>query len=152
MASVYNASHVSLHVRRSNLAAIALYRDTLGFEIAKIEAKYCNAVSCFVDIIFTLCQMVMVRMHYRCGCLSTDDNLRRFCISGVLTRFKSMRESCAPVPQKIGTRTNDSHSRSFDQMNEMLICCLECDSEVRSTLRFGVVFVLPPLHSSLVPY
>src|SRR4051794_10272348 len=40
MAEVFNASYVSLHVRMSNTAALRLYRDTLGFEIEKIEAKY----------------------------------------------------------------------------------------------------------------
>ena len=42
MASIYKASYVSLHVRKSNKAAIALYRDTLGFEVAKVEKKYCK--------------------------------------------------------------------------------------------------------------
>ncbi|KAF8966564.1 acyl-CoA N-acyltransferase [Flammula alnicola] len=40
MSSIYKASYVSLHVRKSNKAAIALYRDTLGFEVAKVEKKY----------------------------------------------------------------------------------------------------------------
>ncbi|KAF9459797.1 acyl-CoA N-acyltransferase [Collybia nuda] len=40
MASVYKASFVSLHVRQSNKAAIGLYRDTLGFEVAQVEKKY----------------------------------------------------------------------------------------------------------------
>ena len=43
MASIYKASYVSLHVRKSNKAAIALYRDTLGFEVAKVEKKYCRS-------------------------------------------------------------------------------------------------------------
>lgn len=43
MASVYKASYVSLHVRKSNKAAIGLYRDTLGFEVAKVEKKYCQS-------------------------------------------------------------------------------------------------------------
>lgn len=42
MASVYKAAYVSLHVRRSNRAAIGLYRDALGFTVEKIEAKYCK--------------------------------------------------------------------------------------------------------------
>jgi ribosomal protein S18 acetylase RimI-like enzyme len=42
MATVYRAKHVSLHVRKSNRAAIGLYRDTLGFEVAGIEEKYCE--------------------------------------------------------------------------------------------------------------
>ncbi|KAJ3861405.1 acyl-CoA N-acyltransferase [Lentinula novae-zelandiae] len=40
MASVYKANYVSLHVRKSNIAAIGLYRDTLGFEVAEVEKKY----------------------------------------------------------------------------------------------------------------
>ncbi|KAF8886314.1 acyl-CoA N-acyltransferase [Infundibulicybe gibba] len=40
MSSVYRANFVSLHVRKSNKAAIGLYRDTLGFEVAKIEEGY----------------------------------------------------------------------------------------------------------------
>ncbi|EDR00970.1 uncharacterized protein LACBIDRAFT_255052 [Laccaria bicolor S238N-H82] len=40
MANIYKASFCSLHVRKSNKAAIALYRDTLGFEVAKVEDKY----------------------------------------------------------------------------------------------------------------
>ncbi|KAG6816487.1 hypothetical protein H0H87_005694 [Tephrocybe sp. NHM501043] len=42
MASVYKAEYVSLHVRKSNKAAIGLYRDTLGFEVAQVEKKYCE--------------------------------------------------------------------------------------------------------------
>ena len=40
MVETYNAQYVSLHVRVSNVAALKLYRDTLGFEVEKIEAKY----------------------------------------------------------------------------------------------------------------
>lgn len=43
MATVYRAKYVSLHVRKSNRAAIGLYRDTLGFEVADIEEKYCES-------------------------------------------------------------------------------------------------------------
>ncbi|CCM04050.1 uncharacterized protein FIBRA_06209 [Fibroporia radiculosa] len=40
MATVFRASYVSLHVRKSNRAALALYRDTLGFTVKDIEKKY----------------------------------------------------------------------------------------------------------------
>lgn len=40
MAETYGAHYVSLHVRVSNTAALHLYRDTLGFKVDKIEAKY----------------------------------------------------------------------------------------------------------------
>ncbi|KAJ3849644.1 acyl-CoA N-acyltransferase [Lentinula lateritia] len=36
----HRASHVALHVRKSNRAALSLYRDTLGFEVHDIEQKY----------------------------------------------------------------------------------------------------------------
>jgi peptide alpha-N-acetyltransferase len=40
MAETYGAHYVSLHVRVSNIAALHLYRDTLGFKVDKIENKY----------------------------------------------------------------------------------------------------------------
>jgi peptide alpha-N-acetyltransferase len=40
MASIYKASYVSLHVRKSNRAALSLYRDSLGFTVQGIEKKY----------------------------------------------------------------------------------------------------------------
>lgn len=42
MASIYRAAYVSLHVRKSNRAAIGLYRDTLGFEVHEVEKGYCE--------------------------------------------------------------------------------------------------------------
>ena len=41
MATVYRAAYVSLHVRKSNRAALSLYKDTLGFTVKKIEKGYC---------------------------------------------------------------------------------------------------------------
>jgi hypothetical protein len=40
MVETFGAQYVSLHVRISNNAALRLYRDTLGFQNEKIEAKY----------------------------------------------------------------------------------------------------------------
>ncbi|KAF9259570.1 acyl-CoA N-acyltransferase [Marasmius fiardii PR-910] len=40
MVTVYRAKSCSLHVRKTNKAAIGLYRDTLGFEVEKVESKY----------------------------------------------------------------------------------------------------------------
>lgn len=40
MAESHRANFVSLHVRVSNTAALRLYRDTLGFEVDKVESKY----------------------------------------------------------------------------------------------------------------
>lgn len=40
MYETYGAKYVSLHVRVSNVAALALYRDTLGFKVIGTEAKY----------------------------------------------------------------------------------------------------------------
>lgn len=46
MATIYKAEYVSLHVRKSNRAAIGLYRDTLGFESHGVEKKYCTSYFC----------------------------------------------------------------------------------------------------------
>jgi len=40
MKRVFKATHVSLHVRRTNRAALALYKDTLGFELKDVEKGY----------------------------------------------------------------------------------------------------------------
>ncbi|KZF25641.1 N-acetyltransferase complex ARD1 subunit [Xylona heveae TC161] len=40
MVETFGARYVSLHVRVSNVAALRLYRDTLGFEVEKVESKY----------------------------------------------------------------------------------------------------------------
>ena len=40
MAESHRAHYVSLHVRVSNTAALHLYRDTLGFEVERVESKY----------------------------------------------------------------------------------------------------------------
>ncbi|KAJ5939488.1 N-terminal acetyltransferase A complex catalytic subunit ard1 [Penicillium verhagenii] len=40
MAESHRANYVSLHVRVSNTAALRLYRDTLRFEVEKIEDSY----------------------------------------------------------------------------------------------------------------
>jgi hypothetical protein len=42
MATVYRAAYVSLHVRKSNRAALGLYKDTLGFSVKEVEKKYCE--------------------------------------------------------------------------------------------------------------
>ncbi len=42
MSEVYQAEYVSLHVRKSNRAAIGLYKDTLGFTSAQVEKGYCE--------------------------------------------------------------------------------------------------------------
>jgi len=42
MMTVYKAQYVSLHVRKSNRAALGLYKDALGFQVDSIEKKYCE--------------------------------------------------------------------------------------------------------------
>lgn len=44
MVAHYNASFITLHVRKSNRAAISLYRDALGFEVHAMEKGYCECV------------------------------------------------------------------------------------------------------------
>jgi len=43
MSDIYRANYVSLHVRKSNRAALGLYRDTLGFTVKDIEKGYCES-------------------------------------------------------------------------------------------------------------
>jgi ribosomal protein S18 acetylase RimI-like enzyme len=43
MTTIYHAAYVSLHVRKSNRAALSLYKDTLGFGVKGVEKKYCKA-------------------------------------------------------------------------------------------------------------
>ncbi|KAM0751652.1 acyl-CoA N-acyltransferase [Meredithblackwellia eburnea MCA 4105] len=40
MKTTFQANHVSLHVRKTNRAALSLYKDTLGFEVVQIEEGY----------------------------------------------------------------------------------------------------------------
>ncbi|KAI9595323.1 putative N-terminal acetyltransferase complex Ard1 subunit [Syncephalis fuscata] len=40
MVDCFDAKYLSLHVRKSNRAALTLYRDTLKFEVNDIESKY----------------------------------------------------------------------------------------------------------------
>jgi ribosomal protein S18 acetylase RimI-like enzyme len=40
MAQNFNSEYVSLHVRKSNRAALSLYRDTLKFEHTGTEKAY----------------------------------------------------------------------------------------------------------------
>ena len=40
MAEVFDAEYVSLHVRKSNRAAFALYNSTLGYQINSVEKAY----------------------------------------------------------------------------------------------------------------
>jgi len=40
MVEVFGAHYVSLHVRKSNRAALSLYKDTLKFSVHDIEKKY----------------------------------------------------------------------------------------------------------------
>ena len=44
MAGVYRAAYVTLHVRKSNRAALSLYKDTLEYRIHETEKGYCGSV------------------------------------------------------------------------------------------------------------
>lgn len=41
MVAHYGAKELTLHVRKSNRAAISLYKDSLGFEVFSLEKGYC---------------------------------------------------------------------------------------------------------------
>lgn len=45
MSTVYQSAYVSLHVRKTNRAAISLYRDSLGFEVHDVEISYCESLA-----------------------------------------------------------------------------------------------------------
>jgi ribosomal protein S18 acetylase RimI-like enzyme len=49
---VHRAAYVSLHVRKSNRAALGLYRDTLGFSVKEIEKKYCTCLMTRISVAF----------------------------------------------------------------------------------------------------
>ena len=53
MANVYRAAYVMLHVRKSNRAALSLYKDTLGFRIHDTEKGYCAWLPCCSKVICT---------------------------------------------------------------------------------------------------
>ena len=59
MVAHYNAAHITLHVRKSNRAAISLYRDTLGFEVHEVEKAYCQSDGC-------MSQYAGSDFHHRC--------------------------------------------------------------------------------------
>lgn len=63
MAAVYRAAYVTLHVRKSNRAALGLYKDTLGFTVQDIEKKYCEYLSTLRSSIGAdgPCQMLTAR-------------------------------------------------------------------------------------------
>ncbi len=42
MAGVHRAAYVTLHVRKSNRAALSLYKDTLGYQVQETEKGYCE--------------------------------------------------------------------------------------------------------------
>jgi ribosomal protein S18 acetylase RimI-like enzyme len=44
MANIYQAAFVSLHVRKSNRAALGLYKDALNFTVKDIEKGYCEFI------------------------------------------------------------------------------------------------------------
>lgn len=43
MKTTFGASYISLHVRKTNRAALGLYKDTLGFNVVEIESSYCTS-------------------------------------------------------------------------------------------------------------
>ena len=45
MAGVYRAAYVTLHVRKSNRAALSLYKDNLGYRIHETEKAYCELLT-----------------------------------------------------------------------------------------------------------
>lgn len=46
MQDVFGARYVSLHVRKTNRAALGLYKDKLGFTMKDVERGYCACHCC----------------------------------------------------------------------------------------------------------
>jgi ribosomal protein S18 acetylase RimI-like enzyme len=74
MSEIYCAAYVSLHVRKSNKAAIALYRDSLGFSVHAVDKGYCKQVvligilECYNDPYFAYVgQTLTGKMPTICG-------------------------------------------------------------------------------------
>lgn len=65
MRTTYNAAFVSLHVRKTNRAALGLYKDTLGFKVIKIEKSYCEYLSILGTLVRAPCTDELC--DYRCG-------------------------------------------------------------------------------------
>lgn len=66
MVAHYKAAHITLHVRKSNRAAISLYRDTLGFEVYTMEKAYCMSGRRSTSQISLKHQMRTERTHMAC--------------------------------------------------------------------------------------
>lgn len=86
MATIYKAEFVSLHVRKSNRAAIGLYRDTLGFTVHATEAKYCKhgtfsssratlLTSGFIQTLTEKTLWLCVYLSKTCDCIKTTEKL-----------------------------------------------------------------------------
>ena len=70
MADIYGTEFVSLHVRKSNRAALSLYRDALGFTVKKVEKGYCaffdfHLLAIPYLIFQTLMGRTLIRWNYR---------------------------------------------------------------------------------------
>jgi peptide alpha-N-acetyltransferase len=63
MKSIYKAKYCTLHVRQSNKAAIALYKDTLGFSVHKVEKGYCESSDPFL-----VCGHLLAAINVVCRC------------------------------------------------------------------------------------
>lgn len=99
MSTIYRAAYVSLHVRRSNRAALGLYRDTLGFTVKDIEKKYCESVR-DLDQPWVYSNFLLHRRGWR----------RRVC-------YEVVSDSI------VGIENDSTHSRAIDGCNGQLHTC-----------------------------
>lgn len=90
MATVYKASYVSLHVRKSNRAALGLYRDTLGFTQKDTEKGYCTHLS--VPCTLAGCSPKLPPAHLRRG------RGRRVCDAAVAQALRAVDARCVMYP------------------------------------------------------
>jgi peptide alpha-N-acetyltransferase len=76
MVAHYGAAQITLHVRKSNRAAISLYRDTLGFEVHEVQKSYCELFASSGRARADHTQMQMARMRTGCGTTSSRPHKR----------------------------------------------------------------------------
>lgn len=88
MTAIYKASHVALHVRVSNRAALNLYKDALGFSVKNVEKKYCEPVTLLRRPPLTPSQMRMEKMRTRCTfLLSKRFNTKLYLVTKYCLKF-----------------------------------------------------------------
>ncbi|KAG6332796.1 hypothetical protein ID866_6298 [Astraeus odoratus] len=57
MTHTYTLQYIQLHVRRSNRAAVELYRNALGYTTYEVQHKYCEC-ALFYDVVLSIYRVI----------------------------------------------------------------------------------------------